>query len=131
MFFSLLQVPEYDIANLYQSDEQGSVLNSGMHQTRNKRDTEPHEPSFYKLDAFGSKLHLKLKRNDHLMAPGLTILKQNSDGTTTAHPVPENTFYLGQVTSDPRSTVAVSNAGGLVRCFSWLFSLSEQGWSKC
>ena len=117
MFYFLLQVPEYDIANLYQSDEQGD-LSYPMHQTRNKRDTEAHEPSFYKLDAFGSKLHLKLKRNDHLMAPGLTILRQNNDGTTTAHPAPENTFYLGQVASDPRSTVAVSNNGGLVRCFS-------------
>lgn len=90
--------------------------------TRNKRDVEPPESPFYKMDAFGSTLHLKLKRNDNLLTPGMTVLRKNSDGTTTAHPAPANTFYHGQVTSDPKSIVAVSNLRGLVRTFSFLSS---------
>lgn len=88
-----------------------------MHQTRAKRSPGRDDHSFYKLDAFGSKLHLKLKKNEHLMAPEMKILRQNSDGTVTSNPAPENTFYIGQVVSDPRSTVAVSNNGGLVSWF--------------
>lgn len=87
-----------------------------MHDTRAKRSLGQNEHSFYKLHAFGSKLHLKLKKNEQLMAPGMKVLIENSDGTVTANPAPENTFYLGQVVSDPRSTVAVSNSGGLVSC---------------
>ena len=91
-------------------------MSYSMHPARTKRSTVLHDSSFYKLDAFGTKLHLKLKRNEHLMAPGLKVLKQKSDGTVTSHSAPENTFYLGHVDSDPRSTVAVSNNGGLVSC---------------
>ena len=118
-FSFFLLVPEYDISNPYQSNDLGDFVSYSMHQARSKRDTVPHAPAFYKVDAFGSKLHLKLKRNDHLMAPGMTVSKQNSDGTITLHPAPRNTFYLGQVASDPRSTVAVSNDGGLVSSFSY------------
>ena len=92
-------------------------MSYSLHPSRNKRDAGPHEPSFYKLDAFGLKHHLKLKRNEYLMAPNLTIVSRNSDGTTTKHPAPQNTFYLGHVVSDPRSTVAVSNDGALVSPF--------------
>lgn len=114
------KVPEYDITHPYQSDEQGEFVSYSMHsQTRRKRDTRPQKSSFYKMNAFGTELHLKLKRNDHLMAPGMKVLRQHSDGTTTQHPAPENTYYLGHVASDPQSMVAVSNFGGLVRGFSY------------
>ena len=45
----------------------------------------------------------------------------------TSYPVPENTYYLGHVASDPSSTVAVSNYGGLVR-FSFYFAISGFDW---
>jgi len=61
-------------------------------------------------------LHLKLKKNEHLMAPGMKVSRENIDGTVTSHPATENTFYLGNVISDPQSTVAVRNDGGLVSC---------------
>ena len=111
-------VPEYDISHPYQSNEQGEFVTYSMYShTRNKRDIEPQASPFYIMDAFGTKLHLKLKRNDHLLAPGMTVLRRNNDGTTTIHPAPANTFYLGQVASDPKSMIAVSNHGGLVRGF--------------
>ncbi|XP_068732164.1 A disintegrin and metalloproteinase with thrombospondin motifs 6-like isoform X2 [Montipora capricornis] len=108
------KVPEYDISHPYQSNDQGEFITYSMYShTRNKRDIEPQASPFYIMDAFGTKLHLKLKRNDHLLAPGMTVLRRNSDGTTTIHPTPANTFYLGQVASDPKSIIAVSNHGGL------------------
>ncbi|XP_015758816.1 PREDICTED: A disintegrin and metalloproteinase with thrombospondin motifs 18-like [Acropora digitifera] len=108
------KVPEYDITHPYQSNEQGDLLSFSMQShTRNKRDVEPSESAFYKMDAFGSTLHLKLKRNDNLLAPGMTVIRRNRDGTTTAHPAPANTFYHGQVISDPKSIIAVSNHKGL------------------
>ena len=45
----------------------------------------------------------------------------------TSYPVPENTYYLGHVASDPSSTVAVSNNGGLVRFF-FYFAISGFDW---
>ncbi|XP_078379474.1 A disintegrin and metalloproteinase with thrombospondin motifs 6-like [Oculina patagonica] len=107
------KVPEYHVTNPYQSNDAGDFVAYSMHQTRAKRSPGRDGHSFYKLNAFGSKLHLKLKKNEHLMAPGMKILRQNSDGTVTSNPAPENTFYIGHVVSDPRSTVAVSNNGGL------------------
>lgn len=57
---------------------------------------------------------MTLTRNGILMNHGLTVTAQNADGTMTSRPVPENTFYLGHVSSDPGSVVAVSELGGLV-----------------
>jgi len=88
-----------------------------LHPTREKRSTrQALDHSFYKLDAFGSKLHLKLNKNEHLMAPGMKVSRENIDGTVTSHPAPKNTFYLGNVVSDPQSTVAIRNDRGLVSC---------------
>ena len=54
----------------------------------------------------------------------LQVETQNEDGTMTSHSLlentPENTFYLGHVTSDPDSVVALSNREGLVTNISLL-----------
>ena len=82
---------------------------------RSKRDAVHYaENSYYKLDTFGKKLHLRLRRNEHLLAPDLKLVRQNGDGTTASNPAPPITFYLGPVVTDPSSTVALSNDGGLV-----------------
>lgn len=108
------KVPEYHVTSPYQSNDAGDFLSYSLHPTREKRSTgQTMDHSFYKLDAFGSKLHLKLKKNEHLMAPGMKVSRENSDGTVSSHPAPQNTFYLGNVVSDPQSTVAVRNDGGL------------------
>lgn len=108
------KVPEYHVTSPYQSNDAGDFVSYSLHPTREKRSTgQPMDHSFYKLDAFGSKLHLKLKKNEHLMAPGMKVSRENSDGTVTTHPAPQNTFYLGNVVSDPQSTVAVRNDRGL------------------
>ena len=116
-FFPFLQVPEYDVASPYLSNNQGDFVSYSLHHSsaRRKRDADRYaENSYYKLDTFGKKLHLRLRRNEHLLAPDLKLVRQNGDGTTASNPAPPNTFYLGHVVTDPSSTVALSNHGGLV-----------------
>ena len=116
-FFPFLQVPEYDVASPYLSNNQGDFVSYSLHHSsaRRKRDADRYaENSYYKLDTFGTKLHLRLRRNEHLLAPDLKLVRQNGDGTTASNPAPPNTFYLGHVVTDPSSTVALSNDGGLV-----------------
>ncbi|XP_027054946.1 A disintegrin and metalloproteinase with thrombospondin motifs 3-like [Pocillopora damicornis] len=117
------KVPEYEVSNPYQSNDEGEFVSYSLHPARAKRSLGLDDFSSFKLNAFGSNLHLKLKRNEHLISPGLKVLRENSDGSMTSYPVPENTYYLGHVASDPSSTVAVSNYGGLVR-FSFYFAIS-------
>lgn len=69
----------------------------------------------YKLDAFGTKLHLKLRRNTQLVKPGLELETRHENGDVTRTPVTSNAFFHGKLVSDPGSLVAVSNAKGLVR----------------
>lgn len=107
------KVPEYEVSNPYQSNDEGEFVSYSLHPARAKRSLGLDDFSSFKLNAFGSNLHLKLKRNEHLISPGLKVLRENSDGSMTSYPVPENTYYLGHVASDPSSTVAVSNNGGL------------------
>lgn len=106
-------VPEYEVSSPYQSNDEGEFVSYSLDPARTKRSLRSDDFSSFKLDAFGTKLHLKLKRNEHLISPDLEVLRENSDGSMTSYPVPENTFYLGHVASDPSSTVAVSNNGGL------------------
>ena len=69
----------------------------------------------YKLHAFGSKFRLKLKPNKMFMTPNLVVERHHGGGRVSAHPVPENKFYLGKVSSHPDSLVAVRSDKGLVR----------------
>ena len=39
------------------------------------------------LHFISSTLHLKLKRNDNLLAPGMTVIRRNRDGTITLNEV--------------------------------------------
>ena len=50
-----------------------------------------------------------------LMAPNLVIETHHGDGVVTTHPAPRNKFYLGKVSSDPGSLVAMRSDRGLVR----------------
>ena len=82
---------------------------------RHRRSASHPDVMHYKLHAFGSKLQLRLKRNMELMAPNLVIETHHGDGVVTTHPAPRNKFYLGKVSSDPGSLVAMRSDRGLVR----------------
>ena len=69
------------------------------------------------MKAFDEELPLELSLNKNLMAPDLRMEIMRGDGTSEYHPAPRSTFYLGKVSGDPASMVAVSDAGGLVRAY--------------
>ncbi|XP_020601543.1 neurogenic locus notch homolog protein 1-like isoform X6 [Orbicella faveolata] len=105
----LSQVPDYDITELYPSPEE----NKGDRETRSIRKDDQSKEKFYKMKIFDEELPLKLSLNDKLVSPYMMVEVQRGDGTTDYHPAPENNFYLGKVTSDPESMVAVRDAEGM------------------
>ena len=109
MFLPL--VPEYDITEPFETD----------HRHKRNLNGDDQKTKFYKLKAFGEELPLELSLNKNLMASDLKVEVMGSDGTSVFQPAPRNSFYLGKVSSDPDSIVAVSDAGGLVRTI-FLFS---------
>ena len=102
-------VPDYDITEPYPSPEE----NKGDRKMRSIRKDD--QSKFYKMKIFDEELPLELSLNDKLVSPYMMIEVQRSDGTTDYHPAPENNFYLGKVTSEPESMVAVRHAEGMVR----------------
>ena len=51
------------------------------------------------------------------MSPDLRVEVMRSGGAMEYQPAPKNTFYLGKLSNDPGSMVAVSDDGGLVRVY--------------
>ena len=110
-------MPEYEITEPYLSDSSGDFVSHTLHErfTREIRHlTERH----YVMNAFGNKMHLKLKRNTQLVRPGLELETRHENEGTTRTPANLNSYFHGKVASDSSSLVAVGNAKGLVsNCF--------------
>ncbi len=113
-------VPEYEVTIPYQSNEDGEFVTHTLHE-RHTRDIHESGAWFYKMDAFGNKMHLKLQRNTQLIKPGLELETRHENGDVTRTPVKSDLFFHGKETSDPGSLVAISNDKGLVR---YLFNLN-------
>ena len=111
IFFSFFKVPEYEVRAPQQTEANGRA----MSHFRRRRSIGHPDVLHYKLHAFGSKLQLRLKRNINLMAPNLVIERHHSGGMVTTHPAPRNKYFLGKVSSDPDSLVALRSDRGLVR----------------
>ena len=107
----LLLVPDYDITepNLAQDE------NRGRRQERSVRKENDFNEKFLKMKVFDEELPLRLSLNHQLMSSDMRVEIKRSDGKTDYYPTPKNTFYLGKVTSDPDSMVAVNQAEGTVR----------------
>ena len=54
------------------------------------------------------------------MSPDLRVEVMRRGGAIENQPVPKNTFYLGKLSNEPESTVAVSDDGGLVSLLGYL-----------
>ena len=105
--FSL--VPEYDLTVPYPSQDESH------RQKRSVSHVELAETKSYKLKAFGKELPLKLSLNKNVMSRDLRVEVMQRGGRIEYHRAPRNTFYLGKVSTEPESMVAVSDAEGLVR----------------
>ena len=106
-------VPEYEITEPYQSNEHGEFVSHTLH-ARHTRDIHDSDAWFYKMDAFGNKMHLKMRRNTQLIKPGLELETRHENGDVTRTLVKSDSFFHGIETSDPGSSVAISNNNGLV-----------------
>ncbi|XP_068692661.1 A disintegrin and metalloproteinase with thrombospondin motifs 16-like [Montipora foliosa] len=109
---TLADVPEYEITEPYLSDSSGDFVSHTLHErfTREIHDlTERH----YVMNAFGNKMHLKLKRNTQLVRPGLELETRHENEGITRTPANLNSYFHGKVASDSSSFVAVGNAKGL------------------
>ena len=74
------------------------------------------------MDAFGKALRLELTQSDEFMAPGLMAETWRGDGTVNAVHVSKKDHFLGKVSSEPDSLVAVrKDERGLVSVHVTLF----------
>ena len=108
--------PKYEITEPYQSNEQGEFVSHTLHARRTRDVHDSGTPLFYKMDAFGKKMHLKLKQNTQLVKPGFEIETRYENGDVSRTPIKSDSLYNGKELSDPDSLVAVSNGRGLVSC---------------
>ncbi|XP_012886345.1 PREDICTED: A disintegrin and metalloproteinase with thrombospondin motifs 2 [Dipodomys ordii] len=69
---------------------------------------------FYNVTVFGRDLHLRLRPNARLVAPGATVEWQEESGATRVEPLLGSCFYVGDVAGLAKaSSVALSNCDGL------------------
>lgn len=108
-------VPEYEITEPYQSNSDGEFLSHTLHE-RHSRDILDSGEWHFKMDAFGKKMHMKLRKNTQMVKPGLELETRHGNGDVTRTPVKSDSYLLGEEASDPGSLVALSNDKGLVRC---------------
>lgn len=70
---------------------------------------------FYNVTVFGRDLHLRLRPNARLVAPGATVEWQGESGATRVEPLLGTCLYVGDVAGlAETSSVALSNCDGLV-----------------
>nr|XP_039316541.1 A disintegrin and metalloproteinase with thrombospondin motifs 2-like [Saimiri boliviensis boliviensis] len=75
---------------------------------------DPGNHLFYNVTVFGRDLHLRLRPNHRLVAPGATLEWQGETGTTRVEPLLGSCLYVGDVAGlAEASSVALSNCDGL------------------
>jgi hypothetical protein len=115
LYFS---VPEYDIVHPTQVSAEGAFLTHDLtrQSIRERRDSSlSHADDIYfKLNAFGNNLHLKLQRNRRLLAPDFHVEVLGQGGRIIKRHTLENCHWTGKVGTKSLSSVAVSNCHGLV-----------------
>ncbi|CDQ98376.1 unnamed protein product [Oncorhynchus mykiss] len=73
------------------------------------------ETLFYNVTVFGRELHLHLRLNSRLVAPGAKVEWHEEGNQTRYEPLLESDcFYVGEVTNVRDTSVALSNCDGLV-----------------
>ncbi|KAM3612208.1 uncharacterized protein V6R79_004668 [Siganus canaliculatus] len=72
------------------------------------------ERLYYNVTIFGRELHLRLRHNSRLVAPGAKMeWHDDSDSTRHSEPLHDKCLYTGDITDAPGATVAISNCDGL------------------
>lgn len=112
----VISVPEYEVIAPFQSDESGKIVDYFLHgQTRPRRDTKELNFWYFKVNAFGTSMHLNLTEVRPNITSGAVVEMVNKNGSSTYKDIPRSVYYAGHVVSDPESLVAISGNKGLVR----------------
>lgn len=110
-------VPEYHIVHPTQVDEEGAFVSHELTFPRIRRrrtaDENDNEQVHYKVSAFGSDLHLHLKRNKRLLAPNFKVEVIGRQGRVLKRHSLENCHYVGRLKDRSSTAVAISNCEGL------------------
>ncbi|KAJ3608198.1 hypothetical protein NHX12_025248 [Muraenolepis orangiensis] len=69
---------------------------------------------FFNVTVFGTELHLRLRANRRLVAPGAFVEWQEDFEQLTKEPIHGDCVFTGDVTDMPEASVAISNCDGLV-----------------
>lgn len=70
---------------------------------------------FFNVTVFGTELHLRLRANRRLVAPGAFVEWQEDFEEKAKERIHRNCVFTGDVSDMPEATVAISNCDGLVR----------------
>lgn len=116
-------VPEYEVTEPYQANAEGEFVTHTLHERHTRQVHGDSGEWHYKMDAFGNKMHLKLRKNTQLVKPGLELETRHDNGDVTRTPVGRDSYFHGKVSSEPGSFVAVSNTYGLVRSVKFVLFL--------
>ncbi|KAJ3587563.1 hypothetical protein NHX12_011160 [Muraenolepis orangiensis] len=69
---------------------------------------------YYNVTVFGRELHLRLRHNGRLVAPGAKMeWHDDSEGPRRSEPLRDECLYVGDVAGAPGASVAISNCDGL------------------
>ncbi|XP_061901916.1 A disintegrin and metalloproteinase with thrombospondin motifs 2 [Entelurus aequoreus] len=124
---------EYGLARPMSVDAEGRFLShavsagrasGGQPRRRQKREVgggneEWEGPSgvqrlYYNVTVFGRELHLRLRHNAGLVAPGAKIeWRDDDDSTRHFERLQDDCLYVGDISDTPGATVALSNCDGL------------------
>lgn len=118
------------------SDAEGRFLShavtAGQHLRRHRRETAAIEHQeggeeedgelhrervdrlFYNVTVFGREFHLRLRLNSRLVAPGAKVEWQEDGMETRSEPLQSHCLYVGDITGERGTSVAISNCDGLV-----------------
>ena len=113
-FLPTFSVPAYEITTPYFSDEFGNLLGKRIPQIKARQRRDTSNLKFFKVQAFGRTLHLKVAEAKPKISSEAMIERIETDGRRTYKEIPEGLYYTGQVVSDPGSKVALSGHTGLV-----------------
>lgn len=69
---------------------------------------------FFNVTLFGKELHLRLRANRRLVAPGAFVEWQEDFEEKAKEHIYRDCVFTGDVTDMPEATVAISNCDGLV-----------------
>lgn len=99
----------------YESDESGNLVNGFLQeQFKTRRDTKGPNLKYFKVQAFGRSLHLKVTEAKPQISLGAMVQTVDDNGSSTYKEIPRGVYYSGHVVSDPGSLVAINGNKGLV-----------------